>query len=170
MSPLFQMEHTMWFNNMGFGLRVSGKRGACYLHGYDPGQLYDTFLEPSLCNCYERRYNKQYCIWNPPQTIALYYRCPGSLTHTQMRTLNKSLLRRRVTVHIHHRVILCVLEALPSALNKPLLRQRSTRLHTASRHCPLVDWWHQITSEWVVWHHENNSRVEGFKVGRTAET
>ena len=26
------------------GLRALGKRGACYPHGYDARQLYDTFL------------------------------------------------------------------------------------------------------------------------------
>ena len=35
------------------------KEGGCYPHGNDP--LYDTFLVPSSCNCYER-YNKRCCI------------------------------------------------------------------------------------------------------------
>ena len=89
------------------------KEGAFYPHGYDLRQLYDTFLVRSLCNCYAC-YNKQCCIWNPPQTIALYYRCPGKLTLTQMWTLKTSLLRRRFTVHTHCRVTLCDLEVLPT--------------------------------------------------------
>ena len=32
-----------------FGLRILGKSRACYPHGYDPHQLYDAVLVPSLC-------------------------------------------------------------------------------------------------------------------------
>ena len=63
-SPLLQMEfkHVFWTES-------SRKKGPCYPHGYDPHQLYDTFLVPSLCNCSEP-YKKQCCIGNPPHTVA----------------------------------------------------------------------------------------------------
>ena len=84
--------------------RVSEKREACYSHGYGQRQFNNTFLVPSLCYCYER-YNKECCIWNPPHTIVIYYRFPGSLTLIRKRLLNNSLFRRSFTIHTHCSVI-----------------------------------------------------------------
>ena len=52
--------------------------GICYSYGYNPRQLYDTFLVP-LCHCC-KRFNKRCYTENPPQTVVLSYRCLGSLT------------------------------------------------------------------------------------------
>ena len=61
---------------MSSGLRVLGRGrvaggGPCYPHGNDPRQLCVTFLVPSILTAW------------PCNTVALYYKCPGSITLSQ---------------------------------------------------------------------------------------
>ena len=88
-----------------FGLRILGKSRACYPHGYDPHQLYDAVLVPSLCMTAKMRdvVHKMSGMPIPhsgtdivvaaqtelhhPHTVSLYYKClKSSVSRTPQST------------------------------------------------------------------------------------
>ena len=73
---------------MGFGLRVLGKRRGCYPHVYNQLQLYNTFIEPLLCKCYEH----SIILWvsgkpNPHSDADLKYIAAQKEFHTSTQTV-----------------------------------------------------------------------------------
>ena len=117
MSRLFQMEFEKTVIKKCFGLRVSGKSVCvCYPYGYNTWQLYDTFLAPSLCNCY-KRYDKQGCILNPPHTLELYYRVQEALDITVVYTIS---VQKKPTI------------------SAPQWTAAWTELHTSTQTAPLL--------------------------------